>query len=300
MTPSFDFDAFYATSLAQLTGEGPAELDSDQRWSTWPETAHTLDRGPQPFPSWVVQHDGAIDTELGVLKTGKEADAHLLERALPAAERTGADGEAALLVAKRYRSPEHTSFHRSHEYTEGRRVRDSREARAMARGTAFGREAAAGRWARAEFDVLGRLFSAGLPVPYPVQLLGTEVCMEFIGTDDGGTPRAGARLHEMRPDPELAARWAGDLRGIVLAFARLGLAHGDLSAYNVLVDPRDEAQSLVVIDVPQVVDLIAHPAGSGFLARDCRNLCTWLRGQGAPAAAVDAEEWAREAMSQVV
>lgn len=292
MTPSFDYDTFYATSIAHLTGDAPDDPADDQRWSTWPETAHTLDRGPQPFPDWIVQHDGALDTELGVLKTGKEADAFLLERALPDASRTGASGEACLLVAKRYRSAEHASFHRSHTYTEGRRVKDSREARAMAKGTAFGREAAAGRWARTEFDVLSRLWAAGLPVPYPVQIVGTEVCMEFIGTEDGV---AAPRLHEMRPDTRLAARWAGQLRDVVLALAALGLAHGDLSPYNVLVDPRDGAQDLVVIDVPQVVDLVANPAGTGFLERDCRNLCTWLRSQGAPPETADPVAWAREA-----
>src|SRR5699024_9354079 len=127
MTPSFDRDAFFARSLLTMS---VAELDEDQRWSTWPETAHTLDRGPQPFPDWIVQHDGAIDTELGVLKTGKEADAYLLERAVPDEHRTGAAGEATVMVAKRYRSPEYSSFHRSHQYTEGRRGKDSREARA--------------------------------------------------------------------------------------------------------------------------------------------------------------------------
>lgn len=90
MTSSFDWDTFYAASLVSSGLADPDELPAapdepgpDQRWSTWSQTAHTLDRGPQPFPDWVVQHDGAIDTELGVLKTGKEADAFLLERALP-------------------------------------------------------------------------------------------------------------------------------------------------------------------------------------------------------------------------
>ncbi|WP_425426197.1 hypothetical protein [Brachybacterium massiliense] len=72
MTSSFDRDAFFARAMFTAT---VAELETDQRWSTWPETAHTLDPGPQPFPDCVVQHDGAIDTELGILKTGKEADA---------------------------------------------------------------------------------------------------------------------------------------------------------------------------------------------------------------------------------
>ena len=285
MTSSFDWDTFYALSLA--TGDVD-DLDDDQRWSTWPETAHTLDRGPQPFPDWIVQHEGAIDTELGVLKTGKEADAFLLERALPEHERTGAPGEAALLVAKRYRSPEHTSFHRSHEYTQGRRVKDSREARAMAKGTAFGRQVAADRWARAEFDVLTRLWTAGLAVPYPVQILGTELLMEFIGTEDG---TAAPRLQETRPDPQTATHWAEDLRSFVVDLAALGLAHGDLSPYNILVDPRGDRHDPVVIDVPQVVDLVINTSGPAFLRRDCENVCTWLRAHGADPATADAEEW---------
>ncbi|MDN5687191.1 MAG: phosphotransferase [Brachybacterium sp.] len=232
MTPSFDRDAFFARSLLTMS---VAELDDDQRWSTWPETTHTLDRGPQPFPAWVVQHDGAVDTELGVLKTGKEADAFLLERALPDQLRTGAAGEAALLVAKRYRSPEHSSFHRSHQYTEGRRGTDSREARAVAKGTAFGRQVAAAQWART-------------------------------------------------------------LREVVLGFAELGLVHGDLSPYNILIDPRGGGAEPVIIDVPQVIDLIANPNGPEFLRRDCRTVCTWLRANGAGDAATDPQEWADAAL----
>lgn len=278
MTSSFDAHAF-------LT------LDDDQRWSSWPETAHTLDRGPQPFPAWVVQHDGAIDTELGILKSGKEADAFLIDRALPAEHLTGAPGEAVLMVAKRYRSPEHSAFHRSHEYTEGRRTKDSREARAIARGTAFGRQAAAAQWARTEFDMLSRLWSAGLPVPYPVQILGTEVCMEFIGTDDERGAVAAPRLQETAPDPATVRRWAERLRDVVIDLAALGLAHGDLSPYNVLIDTRAALPDPVIIDVPQTVDLIANPHGARFLRRDCENLCTWLRAKGAPPSAADPAEW---------
>jgi RIO kinase 1 len=288
---SFDWDAFYAAS----TVTGAVELDTDQRWSTWTDTAHTLDRGPQPFPEWVVQHDAAIDTELGVLKTGKEADAFLIERALPEDLCTGADGEATLMVAKRYRTPEHAAFHRSASYTEGRRTKDSREARAMAKGSAFGKEVAAAHWARAEFDVLSHLWRAGLAVPYPVQIVGTEVLMEFIGADGA----AGPRLQATRPDPERATDWAEQLHSFVLDLAGLGLAHGDLSPYNVLVDPRGPDQHLVVIDVPQVTDLIANTNGPAFLHRDCVNVCTWLRGQGVEPDLCDPEQWYREAMERV-
>ena len=292
MTTSFDRDAFFARAMYSLT---VAELDEDQRWSTWPETAHTLDRGPQPFPDWVVQHDGAIDTELGILKTGKEADAFLLERALPEEHLTGAAGEAVLLVAKRYRSPGRASFHRSSSYTEGRRTRDSREARAIAKGTAFGKQAAAAQWARTEFDVLGRLWEAGLPVPYPVQIVGTELLMEFIGTDDEHGAVAAPRLQETSPDAATAERWAQLLRGAVLDLARLGLVHGDLSPYNVLADVRQAEPDPVIIDVPQVIDLIANPHGAEFLRRDCTTMCTWLRAHGASEPVADPEEWCRAA-----
>ena len=267
------------------------ELDDDQRWSTWPETAHTLDRGPQPFPAWVVQHDGAIDTELGILKTGKEADAFLLERGLPQELCTGAPGEVTLLVAKRYRDPDQVTFHRSSAYTEGRRTKDSREARAIAKGTAFGRKAAAGQWARTEFDALGRLWEAGIPVPYPVQIQGTELLMEFIGTDDERGAVAAPRLQETRPSGEEAERWARHLREAVAEMARMGLVHGDLSPYNVLIDTRQTEPDPVIIDVPQVIDLIANPHGREFLERDCRTLCTWLRAHGAPESATDPEDW---------
>ncbi|HJG90115.1 MAG TPA: serine/threonine protein kinase [Brachybacterium massiliense] len=296
MTTSFDRDAFFARAMVTAT---VAELDTDQRWSTWPETAHTLDRGPQPFPDWVVQHDGAIDTELGILKTGKEADAFLLERALPEEHLTGAPGEAVLMVAKRYRSPERTSFHRSSTYTEGRRGKDTREARAIAKGTAFGKQVAAAQWARTEFEVLSRLWEAGLPVPYPVQIVGTEVCMEFIGTDDERGAVAAPRLQETAPDAATIERWARRLRGAVLDLARLGLVHGDLSPYNLLADTRQAEPDPVIIDVPQVIDLIANPNGSDFLRRDCENVCTWLRANGAPASAADPQEWAAAAQHAV-
>ena len=288
MTTSFDQDAFFARAMFTAT---VAELDDDQRWSTWPETARIIDRGPQPFPEWVVQHDGAIDTELGILKTGKEADAFLLERALPEELLTGAAGEAVLLVAKRYRSPDQNAFHRGSAYTDGRRMKDSREARAVARNTAFGKQVAAGQWARTEFDVLCQLWEAGLPVPYPVQILGTELLMEFIGTDDERGAVAAPRLQETTPDRPTIARWARLLRDAVIDLAQLGLVHGDLSPYNILADTRQAEPDPVIIDVPQVIDLIANPNGQEFLRRDCVNVCTWLRASGAPTGSADPEEW---------
>jgi RIO kinase 1 len=143
----------------------------------------------------------------------------------------------------------------------------------MARGTSYGRDIAAGKWASAEFEALARFWTIGAPVPYPVQLLGTELMLEFIGDADG---TAAPRLAQCRPSPtELADLFAQCVEALKL-FAAAGFAHGDLSAYNLLVhDGR-----LVVIDVPQVVDLFANPQGPTFLERDCANVCRWFASRG--------------------
>ena len=106
------------------------QLGSDQRWSTWLDVERGS-RGPDPRPDWVVTEQAAIDTELGVLKTGKEADVFLVERAVEAIGDNPA--RSSLLAAKRYRTEEHRSFHRSTSYVEGRRTRNSRDTRAMAK-----------------------------------------------------------------------------------------------------------------------------------------------------------------------
>jgi RIO kinase 1 len=224
------------------------------RWSTWTDARH----GPEPRPDWVVTAHSAVDTELGVLKTGKEADVHLIDR------------EGVRMAAKRYRT--HKAFHRDAAYQEGRRVRRSRETRAMANRTAFGRELLAGQWAAAEFGALATLWSAGLPVPYPVQLDGTELLLEFVGSGSQAAPR----LAQLRPSPaELADLWA-QLVAVLRGLARIGWAHGDLSAYNLLVhDGR-----LVLIDLPQVVDLVGNPNAADFLVRDVRRVAEWFTARG--------------------
>lgn len=231
-------------------------------FSSWDTATH----GPDPRPRWVVTDLNARDTELGILKTGKEADVHLVERAV-------AGGPRCLLAAKRYRTADHRQFHRDAGYTEGRRVRRSRETRAMARRTEFGRELLAGQWSAAEFEALGRLWADGAPVPYPVQLLGTEVMLEFIGDASG---EAAPRLASWRGTRAEAADLWDQLRDAMTLLARHGWAHGDLSAYNLLVhDGR-----LVMIDLPQVVDVVANPQGVEFLARDCRNVGAWFARHG--------------------
>jgi RIO kinase 1 len=238
--------------------------DSRQRWSTWHDV-EPLCRGPEPRPPWVITDRAAIDTELGVLKTGKEADVFLLERAVD-------DRRSVVMAAKRYRSPEHRNFHRNAAYREGRRGRDSREGRAAAKGSAFGRLVAAGQWANAEWESLKLCWSLGLPVPYPVQLDGTELLMEWISVDGETAPR----LAQSRPSPALLASYFDQLREAMATMAQHGIVHGDLSAYNLLA----AGDRLVIIDLPQVVDLVGNPQGMDFLLRDCANVCAWFRAKG--------------------
>jgi len=252
-------------------------LPAGDRWSTWDKSTPT-ERGPRPHPKWLVTELAAVDTELGILKTGKEADVYLIRRAVPGTERS------CLLAAKRYRSADHRMFHRDVGYLEGRRTRDSRVTRATASRSAFGKEMIAGQWASAEFAALCQLHSAKVPVPYPVQITGTELLLEFIGDPDGtGAPR----LAETRPGgKELASLW-DQLVSALITLSRHGLAHGDLSAYNLLV----HRGRLVMIDLPQVVDVISHPGGQSFLTRDARNAATWFAARGLSAA--DPEKLAR-------
>jgi RIO kinase 1 len=242
------------------------DLDEGQRWSTW-GSVEPLQRGPEPRPDWVVTSQGAIDTDLGILKTGKEADVFLLERGDPL-ERE----KAVVMAAKRYRAPDHRSFHRSASYTEGRSMRRSRDNRALKRKSTFGREVAAGEWAVSEWGALVRLWQLGLPVPYPVQVDGTEILMEWITYDGQTAPR----LAQTRPEPELLASYFDQLREVLATLVQAGLVHGDLSAYNILA----AGPQLVVIDLPQVVDLVGNAAGMDFLLRDCTNICGWFRARG--------------------
>ena len=226
----------------------------------------TAQHGPEPAPDWVVTELDALDTELGMLKTGKEADVHLVERSLPG-------GRGCLLAAKRYRTAERRMFHRDAGYTEGRRVRKSRETRAIAHRTDFGRDLLAGQWAVAEFGALGALWQVGAPVPYPVQLSGTELMLEFIGEPDG---TAAPRLAQCRPEPDALADLFEQCVAAMRTLARAGYAHGDLSAYNLLV----HRGRLVLIDLPQIVDIAANPQGAEFLHRDCANVCAWFARRG--------------------
>ena len=255
--------------------EEPDLPETGDRWSTWDGALH----GPQPRPDWVRTEHRAVDTELGMLKTGKEADVFLVRRAVPDTD------QVSMIAAKRYRDGDHRLFHRDAGYLEGRRVRRSREMRAMTNRTAFGKELIAGQWAAAEFGALSRLWQVGqeggtISVPYPVQLIGTELMLEFIG--DWETGEAAPRLAQVRPDHDgLEDLWQ-QMTDALSVLARTQIAHGDLSPYNTLV----HRGRLVLIDMPQIVDVVANPQGGEFLARDVRNVAGWFVARGLP---VDAD-----------
>lgn len=277
--PEPELDPFFTFDYRPV--DAPEEATDDQR----PTTYWSVDRGsrgPEPLPDWIVLDAAALDTELGVLKTGKEADVFLIERAA-----TDGSDDAVLMAAKRYRDGEHRSFHRSAIYADGRGVRRSRDQRALANKTTYGRQIAATRWAYAEWEALCTVWSAGVAVPYPVSVQGTELLMEFVGTPSG---QAAPRLAQARPDPDLLAHCWEQVRGIVTGLAELGLAHGDLSPYNLLL--HDEV--VIAIDLPQVVDVVANPQGTQLLHRDCVNAARWFLARGY---AADADELFAEAVA---
>ncbi|HET7476674.1 MAG TPA: RIO1 family regulatory kinase/ATPase [Dermatophilaceae bacterium] len=260
------------SSLADLRANLQFALDTDpdappegDRWSSWDGATH----GPTPRPEWVLTALGAVDQDLGILKSGKEADVHVVRRWLPG--QSPAD-PGTYLAAKRFRSSQHRMFHRDAGYVEGRRVRRSRETRAMKRRTEFGKQVLSGQWAHAEFATLSQLWCLGFPVPYPVQFDGTELLMEFIGDDGIAAPR----LAQARPDVGLLPDLFEQVRETMLELAVRGWTHGDLSPYNVLL----HGERPVFIDWPQIVDVIGNPRGMEFMRRDAHHMCAWFAGRG--------------------
>ena len=273
-----DSDFLKRGRLEPALHEDPDLPDTGDAWSSWDGALH----GPHPRPDWVRTESGAVDTELGMLKTGKEADVFLVRRAVPDTD------QVSMLAAKRYRDGEHRLFHRDAGYLEGRRVRRSREMRAMSNRTSFGKELIAGQWAMAEFGALSRLWEIGqesglVCVPYPVQVIGTELMLEFVG--DWETGEAAPRLAQVRPDQAGLGDLWNQLVDALSVLARAQVAHGDLSPYNLLV----HQGRLVMIDLPQIVDVIANPRGADFIARDVRNVAAWFAARGLPPEVIDIE-----------
>jgi RIO kinase 1 len=221
-------------------------------------------RGPEPVPAWVITADAARQYELGMLKTGKEADVHLVERRL--------GDQVNILAAKRYRKFEDRLFRNDARYRTGRRTGESRLDKAIAQGNRAGMAFRARQWLETEFAALCNLWAAGVSVPYPVQQYGAELLIELIGSPEQAAPRL---VHAKLDAAGTRLAW-DQLVDTMRRMLRAGVVHGDLSPYNILWD----VDHIVVIDFPQAVDPVAHPEGLALLERDVTNVCDWFRRRG--------------------
>ena len=206
--------------------------------------------------------DGVIDEVVRSLKSGKEATVYMV--------RSGSQ----LRCAKIYRDMAQRSFQRRAQYQEGRKVRGSREGRAMSRNTRFGRREREHEWKNTEVDALYRLDAAGVRVPRPFGYFNDVLIMELI-TDPLGNPAP--RLSEVELTPGVALDHHEFLMRQIVRMLAHGLIHGDLSEFNVLLAP----QGPVIIDFPQVVNAASNNAAFAMLERDVNNIRSTL-GRFAP------------------
>ncbi|SDX21167.1 PA4780 family RIO1-like protein kinase [Thiocapsa roseopersicina] len=206
--------------------------------------------------------DGLIDEVIRPLKSGKEAAVYVVH----------ADG--AVRCAKVYKEANQRGFHKQVLYSEGRKVRNSRQARAMAKGSRYGRQQQEDVWQNTEVDALYRLAAAGVRVPKPHLYVEGVLLMELVTDDEGN---AAPRLNDLDLTGEQALRYHEILLKDVVRMLCSGLVHGDLSEFNILVDQYGP----VIIDLPQAVDAAANNNAARMLERDVGNLASYF-GQFAP------------------
>lgn len=206
--------------------------------------------------------DGLVDEVVRPLKSGKEAAVYVVL------------SEGEIRCAKVYKDVNKRGFHKQAQYQEGRKVRNSRQARAMEKNTRFGRQQQEEVWQNAEVDALYRLAAAGVRVPQPYNFVEGVLLMELV-TDEHGS--AAPRLNDLELTREQALEYHGLLIKEVVRMLCAGLVHGDLSEYNILVD----ANGPVIIDLPQAVDAAANNNAAKMLERDVNNLADYF-GRFAP------------------
>jgi RIO kinase 1 len=197
--------------------------------------------------------DGVIDEVVRPLKSGKEATVYLV--------RAGAHTRCA----KVYRDMAQRSFQRRARYQEGRKVRGSRQTRAIRKNTRFGRKEQESAWKNAEVDALYKLVAAGVRVPRPFGYFNGTLIMELV-TDAAGDPAP--RLGEIALSPETARQYHHFLIQQIVRMLSTGLIHGDLSEFNVLVG----AEGPVIIDLPQAVNAAGNNGARAMLERDVNNI----------------------------
>jgi len=219
--------------------------------------------------------DGVIDEVLRSLKSGKEATVYLV--------RAGTQTRCA----KVYKDLAQRSFQKRAQYQEGRAVRGSRQSRAISKSTSFGRKEQEAAWKNAEVDALYQLAAAGVRVPRPYGYFDGVLVMELVADAEG---HPAPRLGEVELSAETALEYHDFLIRQVVRMLCVGLVHGDLSEFNVLVDP----DGPVIIDLPQAVNAAGNNAAFAMLQRDVNNLRATL-GRFAPE--LLATEFAREMWS---
>jgi len=205
---------------------------------------------------------GLVDAVMRQLMSGKEAMIYVV--------RCGEE----VRCAKVYKEANLRSFRQSVDYTEGRKVKNSRRARAMEKGSRYGRKAKEEAWQSTEVDALYRLAAAGVRVPEPYDFADGVLLMELV-TDGEGRPAP--RLNDVVLTPEQAREFHATLIREVVRMLCAGVVHGDLSEYNVLVG----GEGPVIIDLPQAVDAAGNAHASGMLDRDVGNLTRYF-GRFAP------------------
>jgi len=206
--------------------------------------------------------DGLIDDVVRQLMSGKEATVYVV--------RCGDD----VRCAKVYKEANKRSFRQSVDYTEGRKVKSSRQSRAMEKGSKFGRKAQEKAWQSAEVDALYRLAAAGVRVPKPFNFYEGVLLMELV-TDANGN--AAPRLNDVELTAEQARIYHRALIQEVVRMLCAGIVHGDLSEFNILLSQ----DGPVIIDLPQAVDAAGNNQAKGMLERDVDNLASYF-GRFAP------------------
>jgi RIO kinase 1 len=197
--------------------------------------------------------EGMVDAVVRQLMSGKEAAVYVV--------RCGDETRCA----KVYKDADQRSFRQAVDYTENRKVKNTRQARAMAKGTRFGREAQEAAWQSAEVDALYRLAAAGVRVPRPHAFLDGVLIMELVVNADGD---AAPRLNDVSFTADEARTHHAALLREVVRMLCAGVVHGDLSEFNILL----AADGPVVIDLPQAVDAAGNNHAKRMLLRDVTNL----------------------------
>lgn len=206
--------------------------------------------------------DGLVDEVVRPLMSGKEADVYVV--------RCGGQ----LRCAKVYKEAGKRSFRHAVQYQEGRKVRGSRQARAMAKGSKYGRKEQEQAWQNAEVSALFQLAAAGVRVPRPYDYLDGVLLMELVTDGEG---EVAPRLNDVDLLPEDAREFHAFIIGEIVKMLCAGVVHGDLSEFNVLLGP----EGPVIIDLPQAVDASANNHAFSMLERDVRNMAEYF-GQFAP------------------